>query len=291
MDYIKKTNIYKEEGQYSLKLDVYLPEKAVKKMPVVIYLHGGALVMGSRSMVNKRELAAVLGNQMAYISADYRLAPESKLMKIKEDIEDLISWVREEGRDLYGFDPDRVVMLGKSAGGYLSLLSGTFQNKPDAIISFYGYGDILGDWYEKPSPHYLSHPLVTEEEAKKCLKSKIMTGSGFKSRWALYLYTRQAGSWAVTVSGCEKSETKTALIPYCPIHNIGPEYPPTFLLHGSADTDVPVEQSSEMYDALIKEGIKAKLLIIPQAGHGFDYGWRKAEQFAEIIDYMNKVLL
>lgn len=38
--------------------------------------------------------------------------------------------------------------------------------KPKAIVSFYRYGDIIGDWYAKPDPHYLKDPHVTEAEAR-----------------------------------------------------------------------------------------------------------------------------
>jgi dipeptidyl aminopeptidase/acylaminoacyl peptidase len=180
-------------------------------------------------------------------------------------------------------------VLGKSAGGYLALLCGTFQDKPNAIISFYGYGDILGDWYSQPSPHYLTHLLITQDEADKCIQSTVITNAGYVERWPLYLHSRQNGSWAALVSGHDSIEKKDMLVPYCPILNVDTHFPPTLLLHGSADADVPVEQSKDMYAALTNMGVKAELLIFPDAEHVFDAAWNYIpEEFGHITRFLKK---
>ena len=289
MDCIKRTHVYKQNTGYSLALDVYMPESAGNSLPAVMFIHGGALIFGGREMIEENEMTAIVSEGMAYVSIDYRLAPETKLMDIKEDVEDALRWMREDGARLYGFDPGRISVLGKSAGGYLALLCGTFQNKPTAIISFYGYGDILGDWYSRPSPHYLTHPLVAQDDAEQCVRSGVPTNAGFVERWPLYLFSRQTGSWAALVSGHDPIEEKDALSPYCPILNVDAHFPPTLLLHGSVDTDVPVEQSKEMYAALTGAGIEANLLIFPGADHGFDSIWRNIpEEFGIVTHFLKE---
>jgi len=265
-----------------------MSESAGNNLPAVMYMHGGALIFGGREMINENEMKAIVSEGTAYVSIDYRLAPETKLMDIKEDVEDALRWMREDGVRLYGFDPDRITVLGKSAGGYLALLCGTFQNKPNAIISFYGYGDILGDWYSLPSPYYLKHPLVDQNDANKCVRSVVPTHTGIEERWPLYLFTRQTGSWAILVSGHDPLEEKDVLAPYCPILNVDAHFPPTLLLHGSEDTDVPVEQSKEMYATLTGAGIEANLLIFPGADHGFDSIWRNIPEELGIVTHFLK---
>jgi len=289
MNHNKYTHVYKQNDMYALKLDAYLPENSVKSLPVVIYIHGGALIFGSRKDVNENEIQAILNEGIAYISIDYRLAPETKLMDIIVDVEDAIRWVREEGAKLYAFDESRIAVLGKSAGGYLALLSGTFQNRSNAIISFYGYGDILGDWYSLPSPHYNKSPKVSANEAEKCITSDILTHADYPKRWPLYLHTRQTGSWASLVSGYEPSEIYTELTPYCPISNIDSKYPPTFLLHGSEDTDVPVEQSKNMYSALLDMNIKTQIYIQQNGEHGFDRMWKNTpDEFGRVVCFLKE---
>ena len=289
MNYTKYTHVYKQNDLYALKLDAYLPENSVKSLPVVIYIHGGALIFGSRKDVNENEIQAILNEGIAYISVDYRLAPETKLMDIIVDVEDAIWWVREEGAKLYAFDESRIAVLGKSAGGYLALLSGTFQNRPNDIISFYGYGDILGDWYSCPSSHYCKSSLVSENEAKKCITSNILTHADYPERWPLYLHARQTGSWASLVSGYKASEISEKLVPYCPILNIDSQYPPTFLLHGSNDTDVPVEQSKDMYSALLDMNIKTQIYIQQNGEHGFDRKWQNTpDEFGCVVCFLKE---
>ena len=293
MDYYKFTHVYKQNDLYALSLDAYLPSNPLKPLPAVVYIHGGALIFGSREDINENELSAVIDDEIAYISIDYRLAPETKLMEIKLDVEDAIRWVRGEGARLYGFDAGRVAVLGKSAGGYLSLLSGTFQNyqdRPNAIISFYGYGDILGDWYSSPSPYYMQSSPVSQEEAAKCISSGIITHAIFPERWPLYLRARQTGTWVSLVSGFEPLAVGSELMPYCPILNIDAKYPPTFLLHGANDTDVPVEQSKDMYSALTNMNVKVQIYIQPNGDHGFDGSWKNTpEGFGRVLSFLRDV--
>ena len=288
---IQNTHVYKQGEGYALELDVYLPPDAATGLPVVVYMHGGALIWGSRKNVNEAEIIALLSGGFAYVSIDYRLAPETSLMEIETDIEDALQWVRTDGASLYGLDAGRVAVLGRSAGGYLALLSGTLPVRPRAIVSFYGYGDILGDWYASPSPHYLKSPLVSRDEAAQCVTPGIPTQARHEDRWKYYLRARQTGTWACLVSRCESPEAGSALPPYCPVRHVDAHYPPTLLLHGSADTDVPVEQSKAMHAALIHAGVDARLHIQPDAGHVFDAAWKDTpDELGLVIDFLRQVL-
>ena len=98
--FIKRTHVYKETNQYALHLDVYLPSNVDKSIPVVVYIHGGALIWGSREIKNTNEVSMVLDSGMAYVSIDYRLAPETKLFEIKEDVESAFWWIYNTGAGL-----------------------------------------------------------------------------------------------------------------------------------------------------------------------------------------------
>lgn len=267
-----ETFIYKEADGIQIEVDVYRIGES-QLQPAILWIHGGALIGGRREGIRTDQLNAYLDAGYVVASIDYRLAPESKLPDIAADLRDAFRWLREEGPKAAGVDPDRVAAVGHSAGGYLALLSGsTVDPPPKAIVSFYGYGDIVGDWYARPDPFYLQQPLVTEEEAIASVgTTPLASDKGWpKDRFRFYLYCRQHGIWPEKIGGVSPSEDPAFFTPYCPVRNITKDHPPTLLIHGDADTDVPVEQSLLMAEALMEKGVPVRSLILEGAGHGFD---------------------
>src|SRR4029450_1275909 len=116
----KETVVYKQAGALGIKADVY-HYTDTKVRPVVVSLHGGALIMGHRESVSGPLKSFALTNGYVLVSFDYRLAPETKLPAILEDIEDAFRWLRREGPKRFHIDPERIAVTGGSAGGYLTL--------------------------------------------------------------------------------------------------------------------------------------------------------------------------
>ncbi len=76
--------------------------------------------------------------------------------------------------------------------------------------------------------------------------------------------------------------------PYCPIRNVTAKYPPTFLVHGTADTDVPYAESRAMAAKLAEPGVTHEFITVTGAGHGLsgakpDKVAQIARQAAEFI--------
>lgn len=67
-----------------------------------------------------------------------------------------------------------------------------------------------------------------------------------RDRWSFYLYCRQHGIWPKEVAGHDPDRENHWFGPYCPVRNVSAAYPPTLLIHGTADTDVPYEESVKM---------------------------------------------
>jgi acetyl esterase/lipase len=205
------------------------------------------------------------------ISIDYRLAPETKLPEILEDLKDGYDWVRGQGPALFHIDPDRLAVIGHSAGGYLTLMAGFWVHpRPKALISFYGYGDIAGDWYSRPSPHYNKEPAVSPEVAYQGVGGPVIAESQSDQRWLFYLYCRQQGLWPKEVTGYDPHTEPQAFEQFCPVRKVTTDYPPTLLLHGDQDTDVPFEQSTQMAAALKQHQIPHRLIAMKGFGHVFD---------------------
>ena len=75
-----------------------------------------------------------------------------------------------------------------------------------------------------------------------------------------------------------------------PVKNVTKEYPPTLLIHGTDDTDVPFEQSVMMAEELEKHGVPFRLITIPGAEHGLGGGDPKLIQdaYKAVLDFVNQ---
>jgi dipeptidyl aminopeptidase/acylaminoacyl peptidase len=72
------------------------------------------------------------------------------------------------------------------------------------------------------------------------------------------------------VVGHDPATEPAAFDRFCPVRHVTPDYPPTLLLHGDGDTDVPYAQSVLMAEALARAGVAHDLITVPGGGHGFD---------------------
>jgi acetyl esterase/lipase len=118
--YSKATHIFKRVEGCDIRADVYRSGDRVVR-PVVLWIHGGALIFGSRENIRTAQLQRYIDAGYAVVSIDYRLAPETKLPEILDDVTDAYAWVRTKGPGLFQLDPDRIAVVGHSAGGYLTL--------------------------------------------------------------------------------------------------------------------------------------------------------------------------
>ncbi|HZP83112.1 MAG TPA: alpha/beta hydrolase [Chthonomonadaceae bacterium] len=269
----KQTSLYKTVGACEIYADVY-PAGGDTTRPVIVWIHSGALITGNREGIAAQHLERYLGEGFTVVSIDYRLAPETKLPEIIADLQDAFRWLRAQGREQFAIDPDRAAVIGHSAGGYLTLMAGCcVAPRPKALVSFYGYGDIIGDWYSRPDPFYCQQPAVPREEAYADVGGPPLSGvswSESEGRGRFYLYCRQQGLWPLEVGGHDPAMEPDAFTPFCPVRQVTPEYPPTLLLHGDEDTDVPYEQSVLMAEALERAGVEHELITLSSKGHGFD---------------------
>jgi acetyl esterase/lipase len=258
-----KTFTYKTAGGCEIKLDAFGSDPKVRK-PVIVHIHGGALIIGSRKGTPK--WLNPQGDHVL-ISIDYRLAPETKLPAIIEDVQDAFTWIHKKGPKLLNIDTKKLVVAGGSAGGYLTLMTGfCVKPRPRALISLSGYGGIVGPWYSRPSAYYLQQHRVSKEDAYASVGATCVS-EGAGSRGKFYLYCRQNGIWPQEVTGHNPDTELKWFDRYCPVRNVSAKYPPTVLIHGTADTDVPYEESDAMDKALAHCKVPHKFIAVPGGGH------------------------
>lgn len=271
----RTTHTYKQINGLNIELDVYCQDHGVKGTPVIVLLHGGALIYGDRSgyAPDSDRYKHFFQMGATVITMDHRLAPETKLVGIIEDIQDGFRWIHSEGRSIYQYDTSKIVVVGHSAGGYLALMCGfCLDVPPTAIISYYGYGDITGEWYTQPDLYYRSIGLIAREDSGIDEIKGRETTCNYDGRGVgnLYRYYRQNGLWTQEVGGVDPNTNSDYYSYYNPIENISEKYPPVLFLHGDHDTDVPYNKSVNMSTALTQEGIHNELITIKNGPHRFD---------------------
>ena len=269
------TYTFKRVGDLEIKADVNRARSDGTPTPVVVWIHGGGLMGGERQRdsIDERQLIdLLLADGITVVSIDYRLAPETKLPAIIEDVEDAFRWIRESGPELFDVDPKRIGVVGTSAGGYLTMTAGfRVKPRPRALVSYWGYGEIIGPWYSSPSTQPRHNTIkVSEEEARRHVSGPPVANASDRAGRsdAFYQFCRQRGLWPREISGWDPHTEAEKFAPYMPLKNVTPDYPPTLLIHGEADTDVPFEQSAMMAAELERHGVEHRLIRVPGAEHG-----------------------
>ena len=265
------TYVYKKVEGLEIKADVHRAADSELR-PVVVWIHGGALINGHRAAIDNRVKDMLLEAGYVVVSIDYRLAPETRLPLIIEDLEDAFTWVRAEGPKRFQADTSKVGVMGGSAGGYLTLTSGFRVTPPPVVlVAFWGYGDLIGNWYSTPSPHARHHRIkMGEEEARRQVSGSAVSDGRDRegNGGAFYQFCRQRGIWPEEVSGWDPRTEADNFVPYMPVRNVTKDYPPTMLIHGVEDTDVPYEQSVMMAEQCKKHGVEHELVSVAGGEHG-----------------------
>jgi dipeptidyl aminopeptidase/acylaminoacyl peptidase len=91
------------------------------------------------------------------------------------------------------------------------------------------------------------------------------------------------------VTGLDLRQDRDTLLSFCPVQHVAADHPPTLLLHGDADTDVPYEQSVTMARALAVANIPHRLLTIRGGAHGFDVAMGTpvvAKAFDDVLEFL-----
>jgi acetyl esterase/lipase len=288
------TYTYKRVGDLSIEADVYR-EASWHERPVVVWIHGGALINGDRGDVPGWLLNACSERGYVLVSIDYRLAPETRLGELVGDIDDAFLWLRKPESRSFPTGPE-IAVVGESAGGYLALTAG-YRVQPHlaAVVSLWGYGDLIGPWYSEPSPHECHHrlKLSSEEAYRQVSGPPLADGRRRKGDGeAFYQFCRQRGLWPKAVSGWDPQREQEKFRPLMPVANITGRYPPTLLIHGVRDTDVPHDQSVLMDMELAKHQVEHRFISIAGAEHGLVGVEQKVVDgaFQEAADFLQRNL-
>jgi acetyl esterase/lipase len=223
-------------------LSVFDPAAGTENGSAVIVLPGGAYV-GLASALEGREFAswfAARGFRSFVLS--YRLSSHGYLLPVPLlDARRAVQMVRGRAAD-YHIDPNKIVVIGFSAGGHLAALAGTqfVPGKPDAE-------DPIDRVSSRPDYLVLGYPWI----------GAISSDTSHLSYCKLFN----------VMDRCEALR-----VAYSPDLFVTKETPPTFIYHTFDDATVPVEQGLRFYEALVKAGVPSEMHVFAKGTHGSGMG-------------------
>src|SRR6266540_4176255 len=197
------------KGDVRLTLDAYVPEGA-GPFPAVIVVHGGGFTRGDKQTYVKPLFEPLTRGAFAWFTISYRLAPAYRFPAAVEDVESAVEYVKTHAKQ-YKADPNRIGLVGESAGGHLVSFAGTRGKKNSrvaAVVSFYG-------------PHDLESRARSQETLSDSVKA--------------FLGVSELGN-----------KTWETLRSASPITHVSKDMPPYLLIHGTKDDLVPYDQSVRM---------------------------------------------
>jgi acetyl esterase/lipase len=237
---------YASDGKSRLLLDVYHRRDRPTGCPVLLQIHGGAWILGSKDEQGLPLMQHLASHGWVCVSINYRLSPRATFPDPIVDVKRAIAWIREHAAE-YGADASFLVVTGGSAGGHLCALAALTANDPewqpgfehvdthvDACVAFYGVYD-----FTDSQGHYHHRGLA------RLLERTVMKVP-FKSGRAAY----------------ERAS---------PLSRVSEQAPPFLVVHGDRDTLVPVEEARHFVAAL-RARTKAPVAYaeIPGAQHAFE---------------------
>ena len=238
--------VYAEVAGEPLRYDHYRPLGVNGPTPAVVFVHGGGWTGGDPSQAagNGMHFAR---RGIATISISYRLAPAHRFPAQLDDVRRGLRHVRANAAAL-GIDPERIVLLGLSAGAHLAMLAhvarGIAELEPDLPAALRGVSeDVCG-----VIVHFGPYDLARR---------------------------RAPGGWdPVGDLMGERAADERCVRVASPVVHAAAATAPVLLIHGTGDKVVSYRESERMHAALRAAGRPSELLLLEGAPHAYQIDWR-----------------
>lgn len=250
--------VYNTANNTPLKLDVWYRHEQTEAQPTLVYFHGGGWIFGAKTYSMPYYLP-FLEKGWRVVDVEYRMASNSLAPAAVEDTRCALRWVFRNAKQ-WKFDTNKIVLMGHSAGGHLSLITGMLPEGTPldnacygdekmgvaAIINWYGISDV-NDLIEGPNvKNYAKMWVGSQPNAEAVAKSV-----------SPLTYVRQG-------------------------------LPPIISIHGDKDDVVPYSHSTRLRDALDAAKVKNKLITIKNGGHGQFKDADAADAYKEIWKFLKE---
>ena len=271
---ITKDFVYGRVQDVDLKLDMAMPAEGKPTCPALIFFHGGGWQQGDKSHMH-RWLKKFASSGYVAVSVGYRFAPAFKWPSQVEDAKTAVRFLRANAQQ-FNIDPDRIGVMGESAGGYLALMLGftdstdslegeggyqSYSSRVQAVVSFFSATDFSGRTWQ------LSPELEAEIQRyyNKSLPQVIADFTG-------------------TNDTDDPLLKKISVLPY-----VDKNDPPVLMFHGDSDPYSPIERAQKFEQALTQANVSHELIIVKGGGHGWT-GELQEETSRRMTEFFDRIL-
>lgn len=226
----------------SQSMDIYLPEGPKDPSPVIVWIHGGSWLSGSKEECPPK---LFVSSGFAAVSINYRLSPEAAYPAQLYDCKNAIYYLRLHAKELH-IDPSRIGVWGASAGGHLAALLGTTGD----LKSWESPGHKPGTTSQVQAVCDWCGPSDLRDMHRKVAEKKV-TLAQVQPVYKL-LANRVTPDWLTAAS---------------PVSYVNQRTPPFLIMHGDKDATVPVDQSRYFHRVLKTRNVDSTLYVLKGAGH------------------------
>ena len=229
-------NIPGPDGSPEVGVRIYKPVDVSGNLPGMFFIHGGGMIMGSIEGENLKAAMLCETIQAVVVSVEYRLAPENPHPAPVQDCYEALVWMSKNATEL-GFDPDRLAIVGGSAGGGLAIATALMardQEFPKLCFQMANY-PMIDDRNETPSSKEITDVGIWDREANL-------------EAWDWYLGGKPADEYAAPARAKNLSDL-----------------PPTFIDVG--EIDLFRDEDIEFATRLLQAGVTTELHVYPGAYH------------------------
>jgi acetyl esterase/lipase len=264
---LEKDIAYIPGGDESQKLDIYLPETpSDKPLPLIVHIHGGGWRGGNKFPC---PVAGMVLKGYVVASVEYRFSQKAIFPAQIQDCQAAIRRLRAHSKH-YNFDPERVGVIGGSAGGHLSALVGTSGGKK--VFAPIGGNEDQSDRVQAVCDIYGPADFTT-------VVQQAADDNNVKN---IFQFNTPSDPYSSLIGTRLDDRPKAQAV--SPVHYVSKDSPPFLILHGTHDALVPYAQSEQLAAALKAKGVAVWLQKIPGAGHGGPaFGNPSVQQLTQIF--------
>jgi acetyl esterase/lipase len=219
-------------------MSVYLPDSSQSDGSAVIIFPGGGYYLEAYEIEGTQIAQALVGHGVAAFVVKYRLPTDStmvdKTIGPLQDAQEATKVVRERS-GVWRINPNKIGIMGFSAGGHLASTAGTHFQR--AVVPNEDNVSLRPDFM------ILVYPVISMTNTLAHLGSRN------------FLLGEHPPDSLIDYFSGEKNVTN--------------DTPPTFLIHAEDDKTVDPDNSLEFFEALRRHDVPAELVVIPKGGHGF----------------------